>query len=140
MALMTNSFLPHLNTRPHSAIINLSSFAGSYPIPYISLYSASKAMNTFFTEGISMEYPNVDVLSVRPMFVESPLSKAKKGFNVPDRRQCAHDCLKELRWTYETNAYFMHRIFAEAHQLFVPEWARRIVVTYFSEKRISKYN
>ena len=69
MAVMTQCLLPQLSSRPCSAIINLSSFAGSYPIPYISLYSASKAMNTFFTEGISMEYPNIDILSVRPMFV-----------------------------------------------------------------------
>lgn len=39
-----------------SAIINLSSVAGEYPLPYISVYSASKAYNDFFSQAIEMEY------------------------------------------------------------------------------------
>lgn len=87
MAAMTQQLLPIMKQRSgKSAIINLSSFAGQSPLPYITLYSATKAMNTFFSEALSLENPNVDILSVRPMFVESPLSRAKKGFNIPDRR------------------------------------------------------
>lgn len=67
---------------------------------------------------------NIDVLSVRPMFVESPLSRQKKAFTVPDRSQCALACLKELRWQYETNGYFIHRIMGHIARQF-PKSVRR---------------
>ena len=60
------------------------------------------------------------------MFVESPLSKQKKAFTVPDRRQCARACLRELSWEYETNGYFIHRMMAHIAKVF-PKWLTRIV-------------
>lgn len=84
-------------------------------------------MNTFFSEALSLEHPEIDILSVRPMFVESPLSRQKKGFNIPDRRECAEACLKELRWGYETNGYILHRISAEFTRLFVPTFVHRFL-------------
>jgi 17beta-estradiol 17-dehydrogenase / very-long-chain 3-oxoacyl-CoA reductase len=84
---MTSELINSLKSRKgKSAIINLSSFAGENAQPYITLYSSTKAMNTFFSEALSLEHPEIDILSVRPMFVESPLSRQKKGFNIPDRR------------------------------------------------------
>jgi 17beta-estradiol 17-dehydrogenase / very-long-chain 3-oxoacyl-CoA reductase len=70
MASMTASLLPLMNSRKKkSAIINLSSFMGEGVIPYSTLYSATKAFNLLFSDGISMEYPNIDVLGLKPMFV-----------------------------------------------------------------------
>jgi len=42
---------------------------GEGVIPYSTLYSATKAFNLLFSDGISMEYPNIDVLGLKPMFV-----------------------------------------------------------------------
>ena len=100
MAGLTSILLPEMKKRKKSAIINLSSFLGSSPSPYVSLYSATKAFNTLFSQSISEEEStqNIDILSVKPMFVESPLSRKKKSFTVPDRRQCARACLRELSW------------------------------------------
>ena len=100
MAGLTSVLLPSMKQRKKSAIINLSSFLGSSPAPYVSLYSATKAFNTLFSESISLEESteNIDILSVKPMFVESPLSRKIKSFTVPDRRQCARACLRELNW------------------------------------------
>jgi short-subunit dehydrogenase len=81
-----------------SAVINLSSFLGEKAAPFVSLYAATKAFNREFSNSIAMECPSIDVMCLKPMFVESPLSKQKKGFGVPDRRECAWDSLKELRW------------------------------------------
>ena len=72
---------------------------GEGAIPFLSLYAATKAFNLRLTEGLVNEYTNVDVMCLKPMFVESPLSKQKKGFGVPDRRECALDSLRELRWS-----------------------------------------
>lgn len=99
MAVLTSALLKKLgNRKQKTAIINLSSFLGESPAPYNTLYSATKAFNHSFSNGISMEYPHIDILSLKPMFVESPLSRKKKGFNIPDRRQCAAHTLAELNW------------------------------------------
>ena len=86
MTVLSSLLIPKLLKRTFkSAIINLSSAAANVPLPYITLYSATKSYNTFISEGMALENPRLDILSVKPMFVESPLSKAKKGFFVPDR-------------------------------------------------------
>ena len=54
MAGLTNVLLPRM-MKEKTAILNLSSFVGEKPAPYSTLYSASKAFNTFFSESLSME-------------------------------------------------------------------------------------
>jgi 17beta-estradiol 17-dehydrogenase / very-long-chain 3-oxoacyl-CoA reductase len=87
MAALTALLIPKMKLSK-SAIINLSSFLGENPTPYSGLYSATKAFNTYFSESISLEkgLQKIDILSVRPMFVVSPLSRQKKSFTVPNRR------------------------------------------------------
>lgn len=48
MAGLTLALLPLLNDK-RTAMINLSSFLGENAAPYSSLYSATKAFNTFFS-------------------------------------------------------------------------------------------
>lgn len=130
MAGLTLALMPNL-LQSRSAIINLSSFLGETAAPYSTVYSATKAFNTFFSECLAMEknMNKLDILSVRPMYVESPLSKKKKAFMVPDRRQCALACLKELRWEYETNGYYLHRVLGLSARM-APKWVRRLVARY----------
>jgi 17beta-estradiol 17-dehydrogenase / very-long-chain 3-oxoacyl-CoA reductase len=84
MTFLAHFLLPiFLKRERRSAIINLSSIAGEYPIPFISTYSATKAYNDFFSQALQMEYSyKVDILSVRPMYVETGLSKMKKSCTV----------------------------------------------------------
>lgn len=115
--------------RKRSAIINLSSFLGEKALPYVSLYSATKSFNREFSNGLALECPSIDVMCLKPMFVESPLSRQKRGFGVPDRRECAWDSLKELRWIWwssETYGYYSHRLMGFAIRNFIPNWFYRI--------------
>lgn len=102
MTLMTHWLVPKMNQREkRSAIINLSSVAGEYPLPYISVYSATKAFNDFFSQAIEMEYSQkIDVLSVKPLYVESNMSKLKKSCTVASRNECAQASLKYLGLDY----------------------------------------
>jgi short-subunit dehydrogenase len=43
--------------------------AGFNPIPYITLYSSSKAFNRILSDGLSIEYPEIDIISINPMHV-----------------------------------------------------------------------
>jgi 17beta-estradiol 17-dehydrogenase / very-long-chain 3-oxoacyl-CoA reductase len=100
-----------LKREKRSAIINLSSIAGEYPIPFISTYSATKAYNDFFSQSTQMEYSHkIDILSLKPLVVESNLSKQKKSLTVASRNECAQAAMKYLGIDYETNGYYMHRL------------------------------
>jgi len=102
MTMMSHLLLEKMLKRDRrSAIINLSSVAGENPLPFISVYSATKAYNDFFSQAIQMEYSHkIDILSLRPMYVESNLSKKKKSFTVASRNECAQAALKYLGIDY----------------------------------------
>jgi short-subunit dehydrogenase len=52
---LTYSLLPALMQHPHAGIINVSSTAGFQPIPYASLYAATKSFLTNFSLGLQEE-------------------------------------------------------------------------------------
>ena len=70
-----------------SAIISVSSVAGMRPLLYLAPYSATKAFNDFFSRSLALECSeNIDVLSLRPGYVVSNMSKlTTKGGFVLDR-------------------------------------------------------
>ncbi|HEY9771799.1 MAG TPA: SDR family oxidoreductase [Coleofasciculaceae cyanobacterium] len=70
---MTGLFLPLMQQRSSGAIINLSSIAGFQPIPYMSVYAASKAFTLNFSEALWAENKDrgVKILAVCPGPTES---------------------------------------------------------------------
>jgi short-subunit dehydrogenase len=111
MTFLSHFLIPKFLSRERrSAIINLSSVAGENPIPFISTYSATKAYNDFFSQATQMEYAyKIDILSVRPMYVETGLSKMEKSCTVASARECVQAVLKYIGVDYETNGFYMHR-------------------------------
>lgn len=59
--------------RNKGLILNLSAFSGLYPVPFISVYSASKAYTEFFSQSLSMECRGTDVVvqTVTPGFIKA---------------------------------------------------------------------
>lgn len=85
MAVLTSKLIRRMNTRgKKSGIINLSSIAGDRGIPFLGFYSATKSFTNKLTEGLCFEYPNMDIMNLRPVLVESNLSRKKKGLFVPN--------------------------------------------------------
>ncbi len=52
---LTHLLLPMLRARQPSAILNVSSVAGFYPLPEMAVYAATKAYVTSFSEALRME-------------------------------------------------------------------------------------
>jgi 17beta-estradiol 17-dehydrogenase / very-long-chain 3-oxoacyl-CoA reductase len=121
-----------------SAIINLSSFLGEKAAPYVTLYCATKAFNRELSNSLKIEYPFIDVFCLKPMFVESALSKQKKGLGVPGPKECAWDSLKELRWTNESYGYYSHRIMGYIARNFMPEWFYRLLIGLAGKMTLKK--
>jgi short-subunit dehydrogenase len=65
---LTHAFLPGMVERGHGGIINVASSAGMQPIPYESVYAATKAFAISFTDALHTELrgSGVRVLAVNP--------------------------------------------------------------------------
>jgi short-subunit dehydrogenase len=80
---LTYSLLPSLMEHPQAGIINVSSTAGFQPIPYASLYAATKSFLTSFSLGLQEELRSsgVSVVTLCPgrIRAESHSGEAKNG-------------------------------------------------------------
>ena len=114
MTMMSHFMIPRmLKRKERSAIVNISSFSAEHPIPYVSTYSATKVYNDFFSRAIQMEYEHkIDILSVRPLYIETNMSKQARSCTVASKNECAKSSLGYLGIDYETNGTFMHKLMA----------------------------
>lgn len=55
LVMLTRLFIPVLRKQPESFILNVASMAAYFPIPYKSLYSASKAFVLYFSKSVRCE-------------------------------------------------------------------------------------
>jgi len=74
---LTKLFLPDLEKRPISHIVNVSSMGGFFPFPGQTIYGASKAALKLFTEGLYSELldSNVKVMLVLPGALATDIAK-----------------------------------------------------------------
>jgi len=83
--------LPHFRERKHGMIINISSGAGRFTLPMISLYAASKFALEGFSEALSFE---LSALNITVKIVE-PGGTATNFSNVSSERSASKPSLKE---------------------------------------------
>ncbi|CAH0157223.1 MULTISPECIES: SDR family NAD(P)-dependent oxidoreductase [unclassified Pedobacter] len=60
---LTRNLLPQLSISK-SLILNVSSYAGLFPPPYLAVYAATKAYNNAFSISLSRELQNTEVISL----------------------------------------------------------------------------
>lgn len=58
---LTHKFLPFLKEQPESYILNMSSMASLHPVPFKTVYAASKAFVYFFSQGLREELKDSSV-------------------------------------------------------------------------------
>jgi len=124
--MLTKIFLNKMNSRnKRSSVISLSSFAGDFPFPMKSLYSATKVFSHFLTISLYEEMKStdrIDWLSAKPLEVETVMSTTKAdGFSVITAAQCASSILDDLGYVNETYGHWAHKIQANFLK-FVPKF------------------
>ena len=69
--------IPAMRRQGGGAIVNVSSIAGQVALPWLTLYSASKAALNFLSEGVRMELAGsgVRIVSVCPGYVKTGFSQ-----------------------------------------------------------------
>lgn len=89
--------------------MNLSSYAATNPLPFISLYTGTKAFNDALSRSLAEEYNDrIDVLSAVPMEVQSGGLKREKSFRVATSKECSLGCLKDLGYSRRTYGHISH--------------------------------
>ncbi|KAF9202793.1 hypothetical protein BGZ49_007078 [Haplosporangium sp. Z 27] len=78
---MTKIIVPQMVARKNGLIINLGSFAGLVPTPFLSVYSGSKAFLSSWSQAIGAELApkGVHVQNVNTYFVVSAMSKIRRA-------------------------------------------------------------
>jgi hypothetical protein len=71
--LLTFLFIPEMKKLKKAYILNISSFAGLSPLPYKSVYAATKTYLLFLTQALSIELKetNISLTSVHPNGISS---------------------------------------------------------------------
>jgi uncharacterized protein len=75
--LLTFLFLSEMKKLPKAYILNISSFAGLTPLPYKSVYAATKTYLLFLTQALNMELKGtgISATSVHPNGITSERAK-----------------------------------------------------------------
>jgi 17beta-estradiol 17-dehydrogenase / very-long-chain 3-oxoacyl-CoA reductase len=120
---MSYLLLPYMMRRKKPcAILNLSSVTGTIPMRNLALYSACKAFDDYFSRTLSEELALyhgtrkstlIDILSVRPGFVNTPLTstdKVKPLLISP--RACAESALNSLGIANASHCHPKHWLLA----------------------------
>jgi len=76
---MVQQFLPHLKTRPGSAIVNVSSGLAFVPFPMSPVYCATKAALHSYSQSlrIQLKGSGITVIELAPPGVETPLFRGE---------------------------------------------------------------
>jgi short-subunit dehydrogenase len=75
---LAHAFLPAMLARKRGAIVNIASASAFQPLPYMSVYAATKAFVLSFSQGLRGEVRNkgIKVLAVCPGPVDTPFFEA----------------------------------------------------------------
>jgi len=98
-AKLVRLFLPEMRERRRGAIINVSSVAGLMPLPYLSLYAATKAFMVSLGEGVGREARpyGVMVQTCCPGRTETDFHETAgvKAYQAPGGEQTADEVVAE---------------------------------------------
>ncbi|XP_029062886.1 very-long-chain 3-oxoacyl-CoA reductase isoform X1 [Monodon monoceros] len=121
---MTWLVLPGMVERSKGAILNISSASGMYPVPLLTLYSATKAFVDFFSRCLHEEYKSkgIFVQSVLPYFVATKLAKIRKPtLDKPSSETFVKSAIKTVGVQSRTNGYLIHSLMASVISS-LPSW------------------
>uniref|UniRef100_A0A8C3JZ49 3-ketoacyl-CoA reductase n=1 Tax=Calidris pygmaea TaxID=425635 RepID=A0A8C3JZ49_9CHAR len=94
-------------------ILNISSAAGMYPTPLLTLYSATKAFVDYFSRGLHAEYKSKGIIvqSVLPYYVATKMSKIRKPtFDKPSPETYVRAALGTVGLQSQTNGCLPHAL------------------------------
>lgn len=112
MTVFAHKFIQRfLKRNKRSAMINLSSVSGEIPNVGYHIYSSTKAYDDFLSRALSYEYPNIDIMSLRPSEVSTTMTSNKPlDIMTITTETCVEAALGDLGYERVTNGHWNHKI------------------------------
>ncbi len=127
-----------MSRKKRSAILNMSCIEGTYPYPFISIYSATKAYVDSFSRSLAGEVGHkIDVISYTPYVVKTNLSILSKSRFMISPEDCVQSCLKALGKTETTAGHWKHRLVNYVRRWY-PLQARDIIYSFTKNTQIQE--
>lgn len=85
--------------------------AAETPLSGYHVYTASKAFDDFLGRSLSYDYPKIDIMTLRPSEVSTPMTSNKPlDIFTISPETCVEGTLRDLGWEKETNGAINHKI------------------------------
>jgi uncharacterized oxidoreductase len=120
---LIKSLLSLLSIQKQSAIINITSGVAYMPMPYLPVYSATKAALQSFTYSLraSLINTNIKVFEALPPLVATQMTENMKGKAKDMKKITPNDCAKQIINGIEKDNYTIH--IGSSKSLY---WGRRL--------------
>jgi len=122
--ILTRKLINHFANRSQkSAVINVASTLCMKPFPFVAPYSASKIYCDYLSRALAAENPNMDILCLRPCFVDTPLAAwMPKNFWFISPNECARGAMNKLGLRKFTHGHWKHSVYVTATLAIIPDW------------------
>eukprot|EP00158_Paraphelidium_tribonemae_P001573 Partr_v1_DN24560_c0_g1_i3_m19906 putative Component of the microsomal membrane bound fatty acid elongation system, which produces the 26-carbon very long-chain fatty acids (VLCFA) from palmitate. Catalyzes the reduction of the 3-ketoacyl-CoA intermediate that is formed in each cycle of fatty acid elongation. VLCFAs serve as precursors for ceramide and sphingolipids (By similarity) len=121
---MTKCVLNDMVKRKNGLVINVGSFSGMVPIPFLQTYSGSKAFLRFWSMSLAAEVKpfGVHVEHLNTYFVATNMSKIKRAsLMIPNASTYVKTAIKRIGLKTNITPYPLHNLISWFLQTFVPE-------------------
>lgn len=110
--LICKNFIKRLTTRTNrGGIINVSSGSMVQYMPYFSAYAGSKSMVDLFTGSLADEFPNLDIISLKPFDVSTRMNDFRDtDIMTISAEKCVKGTLRDLGHQDGTYGHWLHKI------------------------------
>ena len=109
--LISKLFINHINNTNENkqkyAIINIGSILGNIPLPYLSMYCATKAFINNFSESLHYEFKekNIDIFCLTPYYVSTKMTGFKKlSLDTITPEECVKSAVKQFSYGKKTSS------------------------------------
>ena len=89
--LFSRTFAPLMAEQKKGTIVNVSSLATLYPLPFMPLYNAGKSALSSFSQSMILEYQN------RPKFIDFRLGDISSEFNNAQNKQSENNWSERMK-------------------------------------------
>lgn len=111
---LIHAFIPILETRSNSLIINMGGLTSEYPAPYLSVHSGTKSFLKSYSYALSLELPPTTSITIKTYNIHNVSSSSNRSlpsFITPTSRDMAKACLENASASgVFVTPYWTHRI------------------------------
>ncbi|EEB09907.1 steroid dehydrogenase, putative [Pediculus humanus corporis] len=143
--MMTKMILPKMVERKKGGIVNISSGSEHQPLPFMTVYAASKAFIKSFSDALRFEYRKygITVQHLSPMFVNTKMNDfshrlRQTGIFIPDAETYANNAINLLGILNNSSGYWAHGLQSYLTKI-PPIWIRTYIGAIMNQVFMNDY-